>query len=158
MKQRILSAAAVLTAAVLLLTVFASCGKPSIVKTEEGKKLTAHAWETNYFSHSEVRFEVDGTLKVKINDNNDEDVEVPGKWSIDGTTLTTTIEKMYEDGNLVEKPSTVTYTYADFMSDAVIDGGDESVAGAKEQYEKGTQWYVSDKYLYFSGSVWIPLR
>ena len=42
------------------------------------------------------------------------------------------------------------------MKDEIIDGGDESIKEAREKYEKGTQWYVSDKYLYFAGSVWIP--
>ena len=81
---------------------------------------------------------------------------MPGKWSIDGTTLTTTIEKQLENGELVDKPSTVTYEFSDYMKDEIIDGGDQSIKEAREKYEKGTQWYVSDKYLYFAGSVWIP--
>ena len=153
--KRIISiAAAAITAAAMLISLTA-CGKENVVNTDEGKKLTAHAWQTNYTGHSEVTFETDGTLKVKTNSTGEE-VEVPGKWSIDGTTLTTTIEKQLENGELVDKESTVTYVYSDYMKDKIIDGGDESIKEAREKYEKGTQWYVSDKYLYFAGSVWIP--
>lgn len=154
--KRIISIAAAAIAAAAMLISLTACGeKENIVNTDEGKKLTAHAWQTNYTGHSEVTFETDGTLKVKTNSTGEE-VEVPGKWSIDGTTLTTTIEKQLENGELVDKPSTVTYEFSDYMKDEIIDGGDQSIKEAREKYEKGTQWYVSDKYLYFAGSVWIP--
>lgn len=150
-KKVFFSAAAVLTAAVLLLT---AC-KPNVVKTEEGKRLTAHDWATNYVGHSEVSFHTDGTLTVTV-DNIGETANVSGKWEIDGTTLTTTIDKKYgEDGELVDNDESTVYTYADFLSDEIIDNGDEAIAQAREKYEKGTQWYVSDRYLYFAGSVWM---
>ena len=153
MKKYILSVTAALSAAVMALSLGACGEKENVVKTDEGKKLTAHTWQTNYTGHSEVSFDTDGTLKVKT-DSTGEKVEVPGKWSIDGTTLTTVIEKQLENGELVDKESTVTYVYSDYMNDEIIGGGDESLKNAREKYEKGTQWYVSDKYLYFAGSVW----
>lgn len=153
MKRRII---AVIAAAVILI-LCAACAKENIVKTDEGKKLTAHTWQTNYLGHSEVRFETDGTLKVSVNDTGDT-VEASGKWSIDGTTLTTVIEKQYENGEVVDKPSTVTYTYSEYMTDEIIDGGDQAIANAREKNEKGTDWFVSDKYLYFAGSVWAPKK
>ena len=118
----------------------------------------ARAWETNYGTHSEVRFETDGTMTVTV-DNVGDMVDVPGKWVLKGTTLTATIEKNFdENGDLADKPTKTVYTWADYMTDAIIDDGDQSIADAREKYEKGTEWYVSENYLYFGGSVWVPLK
>ena len=146
-------------AAFTLLAALAGCQKkPNIVKTEEGKLLTAHAWETNYFSHSEAVFRTDGTMTVSV-DNGIESADVDGKWSIEGTTLTTVISKKYdENGDLVENKEPTVYTFAAFMNDEIIDNGDESIKKAREENEKGTEWYVSDKYLYFAGSVWVAKK
>ncbi len=153
-KKIVLSAAAVLTAAVITVTSLAAC-KPNVVKTEEGKRLTAHGWETNYVGHSEVTFHTDGTLTVTVDDV-DGKADVSGKWELDGTTLTAVIDKKYDEkGDLVDSQTSTVYTYADYLSDEIIDNGDESIAQAREKYEKGTQWFVSDKYLYFAGSVWM---
>lgn len=157
-KKRIAAVTAVLLVAALLGAVLTACGKPNIVTTEEGKKLTAHAWETNYVTHSEARFETDGTLVVTVDDVGDM-VDVPGTWKLDGQTLTTVISKQFDtNGELIEKPNTSIYSYASYMSDSIIDDGDKSIADAREQYEQGTQWYVSDNYLYFAGSVWVPKK
>ena len=43
-KKRFAAVTAVLLVAALLCAVLTACGKPSIVTTEEGKKLTSHAW------------------------------------------------------------------------------------------------------------------
>ena len=156
MKKRCFAVLTVLLAAALLLGL-TSC-KKSTVKTDEGKLLTAHAWETNYGTHSEVRFETDGTMTVTV-DNVGDMVDVPGKWVLKGTTLTATIEKNFDqNGDLADKPTKTVYTWADYMTDAIIDDGDQSIADAREKYEKGTEWYVSENYLYFGGSVWVPLK
>ena len=62
--KRIISIAAAAIAAAAMLISLTACGKENVVNTDEGKKLTAHAWQTNYTGHSEVTFETDGTLKV----------------------------------------------------------------------------------------------
>lgn len=59
---------------------------------------------------------------------------------------------------MIEKPNTSVYAYASYMSDSIIDDGDKSIADAREQFEQGTQWYVSDNYLYLAGSVWVPKK
>lgn len=157
-KKRIAALTAVLLLTAWLGTLLTACGKPNIVTTEEGKKLTAHAWETNYVTHSEVRFETDGTLVVTVDDVGDM-VDVPGTWKIDGTTLTTVISKQFdENGDLIEKPNTSVYALASYMSDSIIDKGDKSIDDTRKQYEQGTQWYVSDNYLYLAGSVWVPKK
>ena len=49
-KKRLISVIAGLLALVMTAAALCACGeKPSIVKTEEGKKLTAKKWQTNYF-------------------------------------------------------------------------------------------------------------
>ena len=157
-KKRIAAVTAVLLLAALLGVLLTACGKPNIVTTEEGKKLTAHPWETNYFTHSEARFETDGTLVVTVDDVGDM-VDVPGTWKIEGTTLTTVISKQFDkNSDLIEKPNTSVYSLAGYMSDSIIDGGDKSIEETRKQYEDGTQWYVSDNYLYLAGSVWVPKK
>ena len=132
-KKRFAAVTAVLLVAALLCAVLTACGKPSIVTTEEGKKLTSHAWETNYVTHSEVRFETDGTLVVTVDDLGDM-VDVPGTWKLEGQTLTTVISKQFDtDGELIEKPNTSVYAYASYMSDSIIDDGDKSIVGAEKE-------------------------
>ena len=150
-------------AGVLALVVFGAalcaCGeKPSIVKTEEGKKLTAKKWQTNYFGHSEVKFSEDGSVVITI-ENVGDPVDVDGKWSIDGKTLTVETYKNYDDnGDLKDITKKNSYEYADYMSDDIINGGDQKIEEIREKYEKDGEkcWFVSDEYLYFTGSVWYP--
>ena len=131
-KKRFAAVTAVLLVAALLCAVLTACGKPSIVTTEEGKKLV---------------------------DDLGDMVDVPGTWKLEGQTLTTVISKQFDtDGELIEKPNTSVYAYASYMSDSIIDDGDKSIADTREQFEQGTQWYVSDNYLYLAGSVWVPKK
>ena len=55
--KRIISIAAAAIAAAAMLISLTACGKENVVNTDEGKKLTAHAWQTNYTGHSEVTFQ-----------------------------------------------------------------------------------------------------
>ena len=130
----------------------------SIVKTAEAEKLTARIWETNYSGHLEVLFKKNGDLLLNLDEVGDR-VEVAGKWSINGTTLTVTTYKTYnEDGNLVDSTRVDTYEYADYLNDEVFEGGDQAVAEATKDHKDDPGWYVSDNYLCFGNSVWIPLQ
>ena len=166
--KRSIKILAVGVAAVMAASLLTACGddssesgssssKPSIVKTAEGKKLTAHTWQTNYGGHSEVTFNTDGSLTVAV-DEVDGTSEADGTWSLSGAALTTVIEKHSNDGEVVDGESKVTYKYADYINDKVFDGGDQAVNDLKEKHKDSTDWYVSDDYLYLNGSVWIPKK
>ena len=145
-------------AAVMAASMLTACGeKENVVKTDEGKLLTAHTWQTNYGGHSEVTFDTDGTLEVST-EGLDGTSDADGKWSLDGTTLTTVIEKHSNDGEVVDGESKVTYLFAGYINDAIFDGGDEAVNKLKEEHKDSVDWYVSDNYLYMNGTVWIPKK
>ena len=145
-------------AAVMAALMLSACGeKENVVKTDEGKKLTAHTWQTNYAGHSEVTFDTDGTLTVTV-ENVDGNSDAEGTWSLNGTTLTTVIEKHSVDGEVVDGENKVTYKFADYINDEIFNGGDQAVNDLKQKHKGSEDWYVSDNYLYFSGSVWIPKK
>ena len=116
--------------------------------------MIAHEWRYTDSNNQVVsKYSGDGSFSETIQYEGNT-YELTGTWKTEDSTFFVKSNQVLTENGFDEGTYSESYTYAYYMTDDIINQGKQAIDEALSKYGSGDQWYVSDKYLYFDGSVY----